>query len=135
MRIHTTLNGSDFTAAARKAGVSFERCSLHGSRTHTRAYDVILSGSSPRRRNTGQSASRTDDYAATWDEWGIFLAELFRRDPATKCTYYRDAADFHWQTDGRFKTLTLNEQHRTHNWIRGVPYKATCKCGATMRWR
>jgi len=134
MRIHTALNGSDVTAAARMAGVQFERCSLHKSRTHTRAYDVILSGSNTRRRNTGTSPYRTDDYAATWDEWGIFLAELFRRDPQIKCAYYRDAADFHWQTGNRFKTLRLVDQHRTHNWSYSMTLQARgCACGAVMR--
>ena len=45
-------------------------------------------------------------YAATYDEWGFFLAALYRRDPLMRCapnfkrdySQYRDAEDFHHKT-------------------------------------
>jgi hypothetical protein len=135
MRIHTnTVTYTDLAQSALLAGVYLERDSEHKSKSHKRAFDVILSGSSPRRRNSGAAANRTDDYAATWDEWGIFLGELFRRDPAIKCAYYRDAADFHWQTGGRFRALTRDKQHRVHNWTFSMTLNERgCACGAVTR--
>ena len=134
MRIHTALTERQIRHAAELAGVQFERLDHKGSKSRDHAFDVILSGSSPRRRNSGRSVDRTNDYAATWDEWGIFLAELFRRDPAIKCTYYRDAADFHWQTGSRFRSLTRDKQHRVHNWTYSMTLdERGCACGAVMR--
>lgn len=45
-------------------------------------------------------------YAATYDEWGFFLAALYRRDPKMRCApnfkrdyaQYYDAEDFHHKT-------------------------------------
>lgn len=131
MRIHTNLCRGMLDIAAKEARVTFERCTLHGSRTHDHAFDVILSGNSGRRANFGG-----DWEAATWDQWGIFLARIFADDPQAKCWAYTDADDFHWQTDGRFRTLTLTEQCPNHKWVSAVPYEQECrKCGAVRRWK
>jgi hypothetical protein len=130
MRLHTRLEQADLYNAARHAGVNFAKFTVHGSRKAPRAFEVILTGSASHR-----SQYRAESYpAATWDEWGIFLAELYRQDPNLSATYYTDALDFHWQTDERFKTLTPAEQHRQHRWEYGVPYVNTCRCGAVRQW-
>ncbi|MEU7814109.1 hypothetical protein [Pseudonocardia sp. NPDC049154] len=79
--------------------------------------------------------------AATWDEWGIFLAEVFRRDPgATIPTAYRSADYFHWATADRFRELRVEDQHIRHRWdgygrsITGAFQVRDCKCGARMRF-
>lgn len=105
MRIHTdTLTSADVYNACDAATRSVSgtktvrptRLELHGSRKRARAFDVILTGSNSRRQNGGQ------DYAATYDEWGYFLAHLFARDPQMTCDYYDDAADFQTKTDRRY---------------------------------
>jgi hypothetical protein len=66
-----------------------------------------------------------DGYALMWDEWGIVLAELYRRDPDLVCgsvkhPTYANAEDYHWQTGDRFQPqpdgapadITLH----THRW-------------------
>lgn len=40
--------------------------------------------------------------AASWTEWGWFLARVFEQDPDARCGDYRGEADFHAQTGGRF---------------------------------
>ncbi len=110
MRIHTSLNHSDLYDAARAARVGFTTLTEHKSRSHVRAFEIKLTGSSSYRQNFG------DDYAATWDEWGIFLAVLFERDADIKTPYYRDRNDFHWQTGERFVSLRHSQQHAQHNW-------------------
>lgn len=62
---------------------------------------------SARRPNTRDPWVRSNYYAATWDQWGVFLSVLFAHDPAMrvggyKRPYYTGSADFHFQTDGRF---------------------------------
>lgn len=51
--------------------------------------------------NTGtQGAAR--EMAASWTEWGWFLARVFDRDPDARCGDYRGVEDFNTQTNDRF---------------------------------
>lgn len=151
MRIHTdTLTARDIYDAADRAGdavsVTFTQ---HGSRSRARAFNVTLTGSSSRRPNSGGygAGGYGDTYAATWDEWGMFLAELFRRDPAMIAgspgrPVYADAEHFHWTTGGRFHALTPAYQHGKagHRWEYQGPsasgnysISACTSCTATTR--
>lgn len=80
-----------------------------GSRTHARAFDVALEWLGPKergdgryRRNPGKSGGFDMPWAATYDEWGEWLARLFEIDPGATMTYYRDREDFHAQTNGKY---------------------------------
>jgi len=136
MRIHSdSIEELDIRKAARRAGIGFTRFSLHGSRKRAAAFDVIMTGSSPRRQNQGE------DMAATWDEWGVFLSTLFGLDEHMVTPYYEDAEHFHWMTGGRFVDFDLSTQHAAgHRWqwqgtsMTGTYSVASCKCGATQRW-
>lgn len=90
---------------ARKiADVGTERCKWSGSRTHEKKADVILTGHSTHATN--QRHGFHDEYtprAASWDQWGIYLAVIFDQAPDTKTDYYADAGDFHRQTGMRFR--------------------------------
>ena len=142
MRIHTnTLTDQDIRDAARRAGVDLYRMTAHGSRRRARAYDVILEGTGRTGTRYGQN---TDMIAATWDEWDIFLAELFRRDDRlTIPRVYEDGEHFRWATYGRYDGLTPDRQHVRHRWERhghtasGSYTSSGCRCGATVRrpWR
>lgn len=134
MRIHTNLTAAMINQAARHAQVSFERFDTHRSRTRRFGYDVLLTGSSSRRPNSGHFGAHSDVFAATWDEWGIFLGEIFGLDPIAHCTYYMGADDFHWQTGGRFRTLRWEDQCRDHKWDALGNYRFACgKCDARMQ--
>jgi formylmethanofuran dehydrogenase subunit B len=104
MRIHgNTITDADLNEAAVKAGVDLERRTRHGSKSRDHAYDVILSGSNTRWANPGSSSRRNYFKAATWDEWGWFLAHLFEVDPRlTVPRVYADAWDFHRKTGGKY---------------------------------
>jgi len=98
MRIHTnTVDGSDIYAAALHANARVFKLDDHGSRTHTVAFEVNLSGNSPRRTQNDR-----DRYAATYEQWGIFLARLYTIDPDIKAGPYKNAVDFKAQTHGAF---------------------------------
>lgn len=127
MRIHSDiLTADDLRTAAQVAGDDV-RISVaeHGSRKRARAFAFSLSGTSSRDR---QWASDTLPVkAATWDEWGMVIAELFRRDPdATIAQAYPSAEFFHWTTGGRFRSLTPADQHggAGHKW-RPMGHNAT----------
>lgn len=120
MRIHTNVATAVQVAnlalhAAKKAGrvaghVYFDKCTDHRSTTHTYAAEVHLvadvkePGSKRRRPNNGVVGyDGSEVWAATWDEWGWFLAEVFRLDPQAKCAaWYPTEAAFHERTKHRF---------------------------------
>ena len=120
MRIHSDiLDRSDIyraTIAAEMTGVDVT-VTEHGSRKRRAAYDVALTGTST-RRPTDRKPGAGDAYAATWDEWGMFLNYLFELDPDMVTPYYADANDFHIKTGFRFETLTAPYQHggSGHKW-------------------
>lgn len=74
------------------------------SRTRAYAAEVHLAAShkSPgdRRRyaNTGHNGADRGTFAASYDEWGHFLAALFELDPAAVAGPYKSRDDFHAQT-------------------------------------
>lgn len=135
MRIHTdNLSESDLRDAARTARVSFDRLAVFGSRSRARAFDFILSGESKRRQNFGG-----DGYAATWDQWGVFLSVLFAKDDTmTVPTAYRDAEQFDFRTMHRFDAPGVFpvDYHGDHRFdFVGVPFSQSCKkCTASYRW-
>lgn len=135
MRIHTNLTHGDLADAARHAGVIIARSSQHGSRSREHAFEVNLSGSGRHGGQWGNGQGK----AATWDEWGIFLAELFRRDPKLTTRDYPSEEAFHWLTVDRYRTLTPEQQHIQHRWgdvqrvATGGYIVSTCKCGAAGR--
>lgn len=136
MRLHTnSLTASDLWAAARIAEVDLE-LTTHGSRSRDHAFNVTLRGNSNRRPNTGRSGS-ADEFAATWDQWGVFLAELFDRDNTLVAAHYTDADTFHLMTAGRFENGWPEDAHGDHRFeYAGIPYTQKCKkCSATQTWK
>jgi hypothetical protein len=137
MKIHSDkITISDMYDAARKAGVTIDEISTHGSQTRKRAFKFYVLGSSshrPNQRNYGP-----DDYAATWDEWGILLGHQFSVDPSahTGRYGYRSAEDFHDKTVYRFLPgfLTREQMHKQHKWTVRLGYENYCDCGAGIRW-
>lgn len=154
MRIHTnTLTRVDVLEAAAAADAVAVALIDHGSRKRDHAFDVKLEGSettrSRRRPNGGPSGVGTG-YAATWDQWGVFLAVLFERDPSTLTTYDADVEHFARRTGGRFTQRALvmgsglgyiaagfpSDYHGDHVFrYAGVIAAQSCtKCSAVQRW-
>ena len=153
MRIHSdTLTVTDIYQAATAAGPAVRvEVTEHGSRSRVKAFRVTLTGTSSRRPNNGTGGRFRDgvetggDYAATWDEWGIFLGELFRRDEnATVPNVYENGEHFRWATCARFDDLDPAEQcsRSGHKWSYAVDvatgsyYVHQCQredCDATER--
>ena len=90
MKLHSdTLAEQDIYAAAKVAGVSvWELGRIRRPRKRANGWNLYLMGSSPyRSQATGQSA-------ATWDEHGVFMAELYKRDPGLAIAYYDSLEHF-----------------------------------------
>lgn len=151
MRIHTdVLTRDDIIDAAKYARVDLATFTDHGSKSRARAFNVKLEGESRRRPNGGASGAGSG-YAATWDQWGVFLAVLFDKDPRMVTPYYSNKRDFNYQTLDRFQprgtwtddgerdgvTFWPRDAHGDHKFeFSGIPYRHDCtKCSASKRWR
>lgn len=121
MRLHSnTLRYADIYGAlkaAKDAGkvdglVQFETFEDKGSRSRSRAYEIQLGwygdkqpGDGRRWKNTGNRGADSEYngggcYAATYDEWGWFIAELYKMDP--------ELIFGHYKTRDTFNSMTKN---------------------------
>lgn len=104
-----------------------------GSRKRAGAFDVKLRGGTNRLRNDDSG-----EYAATWDQWGDFLARVFELDPNADTDVYHVAEHFHWVTGDRYAApFDHCDQHRWE-WkglaATGSYSVSECrKCGAILR--
>ena len=119
MKIYSnTLTSGDLNAAISAANqhtqrdpdnpfhgsIGFERCrSLARPRVRARGWDVLLHRTgSTMHFNTGMHGAG-EDGAASWDDWGWFLAALYEQDPGMRAAYYTSAEDFHRSTGNAFR--------------------------------
>lgn len=115
MRLHTDkITRADILNACARAGVVANSLTQNGSRSRARAFDLYLEGSSNRQSNG------RDHKAATWDEWGMVMADLYTLDPeamwGNKSWGYSDAEDFHLKTQNRFLNGMPYDLHTQHKW-------------------
>ena len=122
MRIHTNLTELELYCALDGAGDIGLDCMRHGSRKRPHAFEVTLTGCGARhtRRKNHGAHGAGDEFAATWSDWGRWLASLYERDPALVCPHYTDAEDFHSKTFYLFNTMGMddNEPARLANTVR-----------------
>lgn len=113
MHIHSSvLAAVDFASAAHAVSedapdIYVDSCSVHGSRKRTHGFKVALRGYGARhtrRPNSGRYGATSDNsFAATYDDWGYWLAELYRRDDGMLAAHYGGAEDFHKQTENKYR--------------------------------
>ncbi len=109
MRIHSDRIA--YTGQIRKAcpdGI-YPEISQHASRKRLHAFEVRLESMDPgsidrfgnkrsRRTNPGTSGQHPETFAATWEDWGDMIAELFEIDPSAIIGPYDGRGDFLLQT-------------------------------------
>lgn len=125
MKLHTSLLMTDIGNALTRVkelglvaeDIRFMQFTIEGSRSRPYGYRIQLgtynqhSGPTRSRRykNSGRSGATTgydgNDrvWAATYDEWGWFIGEIFLMDPSARFGSYDGAMDFYEQTGGRFR--------------------------------
>lgn len=141
MKIHSdTLEVRDLYAACHAAGmrgVTLEKCDERGSRSRKRSFGVALRGNSTRKPNPGTGRNRPDEgeYAATWDEWGMFIQALYVADPDALIGQYGKRHVFEEVTRLRFEELTAPLACAGHRWEYAGPMIQQCKtCTATNNY-
>ncbi|MDG6938495.1 MAG: hypothetical protein JRN42_08185 [Nitrososphaerota archaeon] len=130
MKLHTsTLTLDDIYDAlnsAKKTGrvaedVFFVQLKKRGSNSRFGGYLIHLGtyeqGSGPttsrHRKNSGKYGPTTDGlWAASYDEWGWFIAGIFDRDPEAIFGQYQGRWDFNRQTDNKY---LLQEEESSHD--------------------
>ena len=89
MKLHSDiLSDSDIYEAARIAGVTVWTCERFKARVRKTGWTIYLGGSSPHR------SQATQQPAATWDEHGVWMAELYKRDPQLRVSFYKTLDHF-----------------------------------------
>jgi hypothetical protein len=121
MKLHTSLHPSDVQDALNRAKASgnvtpdieFVEYGVGNSRTHSIRFDIQLgtydktSGPTKSRRykNSGQYGAGSV-WAATYDEWGWFMAQVFDRDPGAQFgdrkNGYNGVHDFNAKTGSKY---------------------------------
>lgn len=125
MRIHTdTLTVEHLEQAIEGMEHIIVRYTRRRSRQRARGYDVQL-------------INDTDEYTlVTWDEWGLFISELFRIDPDAIIGQYINRATFLETTFSRFETLEVADVH-DHTWMDSATtagLRECVECGAQFNW-
>lgn len=133
MKFHTKLTLGQMRSVQLPPGVQWYRLTEQGSRSRVRKFDMVLSGGSA----YGGQFGAQDYSAATWDEWGVVLGELFVLDPEARVPgTYEGWADFHHLTGDRYHPDDLPlSLCRRHKWTRYYVCSRQCqKCNAIHRW-
>lgn len=121
MRIHTSKSSRLFDAALsrsiQRGGVEsqvyIDYSQEHRSNVRNRAFEIHLGAdykvkTTRRAPNPGTNAYHVPKeefaaYAATFDEWGWFLTELFDLDPEAVASQYKGRDSFHERTQNRYR--------------------------------
>ena len=121
MRIHsdllfiTDLDRAMENAEHKAPNVTLHVIGSHSSRSHKKAYEVALRGHGARHTrppNTGfRGGPSTGERAASRDDWGWFMAEVFARDPGAWFGPYKTYNGFHRATDGKYHVSMGGFQH------------------------
>lgn len=127
MKIYSdTLTTSDLYAAL-PDGVS-AYVTPKGSRKRARAFDVTLyvdeKDELHRRYGNSGGYGRSNDVAATWDEWGVWMERLYDLDPDALIGYYESYDHFIEQTQRHanyvrmaHKPTSLEARTHTAPWL------------------
>lgn len=99
------LTASDLRNAV-PGGCTLELLTIDAPRVRRHGWDVKLRRpASARHENTGRYGAGAEG-AASWDDYGVWMAALFALDPAFKIANYDGREDFEAQTDGAYQVTS-----------------------------
>jgi hypothetical protein len=118
MKLHTSLSASEVRDALGTAQLAHHvtwdiefvqfapersQSRAHGYKVQLGTYDQTSGPTNSRHYKNSGTSGAGNVWAATYDEWGYFIAEVFKRDPAAKFGQYDGADDFNAKTHGQFE--------------------------------
>lgn len=88
-----------------RSPLSFERLDIiEHPRVRSKGWDVLLSNDNSNRHfNTGTHGAG-EQGAASWDDYGRFIARLYEIDPEARIGIYNDARQFNHDTQGVYSS-------------------------------
>lgn len=99
------LTYADFVAALPQGVRIHDVDSINNPRIRSRGWNIQLRDySNNRHTNTGTHGAG-EIGAASWDQWGEWMSELFERDPNARLGYDNSAADFHLRTHDKYRKV------------------------------
>lgn len=104
MKIYSdTLVTADFDPAVPGKEFYFEHLRpLEKVLLRERGWEVLIGRAGSKRSfNSGQYGAEGQG-AASWDEWGTFLATLYEKDPEMRAGPYKSRAHFHESTNRQY---------------------------------
>lgn len=109
MRIHSdnlnTVTPPQLIRIMADRNVTIHVTGKHGSRKRRQAFEVALRGHGAQHRRAPQGRVTDDpssEKAATYDDWGRFLAALYSIDPTMIAGPYTSVGDFNFRTEHKF---------------------------------
>lgn len=135
MKIHTDLTAADMENALDNSGIvgASLLMQVKQSRSKARRFDIYFDAEPMNGRRLSQ---HYDDgrqvVGITYDEWGLFINQIYLKDPTARVGPYKSREHFHDVTDYRFETLTWEEQCPIHKFEPVGDNGFECqKCGHT----
>lgn len=134
MKIHTNLTAADLRAALDASGIQNASLLMQEkrSRSHARRFDVYFDAEPMKGRRQSQHYHDGRRVTGiTYDEWGLFIEQIYRRDPDARVGPYKDHGHFMGITDWRFTDLRWEDQHPRHRFELNRDHMGfECDCGA-----
>lgn len=100
MRLHSDILTLADISAALPPYVCLGKYSNFASRSRQCGFDISLTGHGARhtrKKNSGNHGAG-DEYAASWDDWGVWIAALYDIDPDMIAGHYKNRDMFYAQT-------------------------------------
>ena len=133
MKIHTNLTAADLRAALDASGIQNASLLMQEkrSRSHARRFDVYFDAEPMKgRRRSQHYHDGVPVIGATYDEWGLWINQIYLKDPTARVGPYKSDGHFHDVTDYRFAVLKWEDQCSMHKFeADGVGGFECQKCG------
>jgi hypothetical protein len=107
---------------------------IRNPRVRRHGWDLLLYRAGSRRHfNTGTYGAG-DQGAASWDDYGWFIAVLFERDPGARIGHYTGRENFHAATRDKYLSMSGTGERGTLSYMEsGTPRVLLAECGTCER--
>lgn len=117
MKIHTDLTAADMETALDNSGIEGARLLMQEKRSRSKArrFDIYFDAEPMEGRRLSQHYDDGRQVTGiTYDEWGLFIEQVFLMDESAKVGPYKDRNHFRDITNYRFDDLVWENRHDRH---------------------